>query len=123
MLLGSVSFQCDIVCKVFCNIVDQVLLTTARRQFCLLHLIKLTYIESCLDILFLIPQYNEYLKDAYNSSHHYALNVDPEDLATVPSVPEIVNTCRNCWQVDESYLEQCIAIYPLVVLHTVIETG
>ena len=48
-------------------------------------------VENVSDVLILRHQYDSDVEAAENDAHYEALNVNPEDLSAVPSVPEIVD--------------------------------
>ena len=60
-------------------------------------------------ILLWLEDHNE-LEDQHEASHCTALNINPEDLSSVPRIKQVVTTCNYCDQVHEADLEQFVAI-------------
>ena len=78
-------------------------------------------IEYSADILRLVPDDDNDFECDHDQAHDDSLDIDPEDLATVPSVEQVVTASSYHRQVYKSDLEQSVPVHPLVVLHAVFE--
>ena len=63
------------------------------------------------------------MQATHDQAHDQAFNINPEDLSTVPGVPEVVHGGCNGWNVDKGDLEKWIAIDTLVVLHPILKAA
>jgi len=108
----------DIVGEDFGLTSDEVLLGIST-----LSLGVLLSIEDSANVLALVPDNHHHLEDDHDEAHDEALDIDPEDLAAVPRVEQVVATCGHHGQVHKGDLEQCVAIDALIVFHTVFEAG
>lgn len=82
----------------------------------------MTHVENLLDIFVLGAQNDDNMQNYHRKTDKNALEVNPEDLTTVPSVDYVVETGRNDRNVHKSDLKERISVDSLVIFHALRES-